>query len=65
MALSDNELLEQMRRAHPNTHCACGKPASPIFAGKCSDCYYDALSAEIDEHPIGRPRPRGGAVAGE
>ena len=24
------------------------------------DAYYDALSAEIDAHPIGRPMPHGG-----
>lgn len=23
----------------------------------CSDCYFDAISEKIDEHPIGRPIP--------
>jgi hypothetical protein len=27
------------------------------------DARYDAISALIDEHPIGRPAPHGGAVA--
>jgi recombinational DNA repair protein (RecF pathway) len=41
----------------------CGTPLQETIAGyrptkdgaKCSDCYFDTISAMIDEHPIGRP----------
>ncbi len=26
----------------------------------CTDCYFDAISEEIDKHPIGRPMSHGG-----
>jgi hypothetical protein len=25
----------------------------------CADCYFEALGKEVEEHPIGRRRPRG------
>ncbi len=31
-----------------------------VAAEALEDAYYDALSAEIDAHPIGRPVPHGG-----
>lgn len=52
---------------------SCGHSLGPRFDGEhpmlngkevCQGCYDSAMSDEIDEHPIGRPRPRGGAVAG-
>ncbi|MEK7100025.1 MAG: hypothetical protein AAB883_02720 [Patescibacteria group bacterium] len=43
------------------------KKAEAVRAAKekAEDDYYDAMSTLIDEHPIGRPIPHGGCVAGD
>lgn len=63
------QFLEEMKKPRVPKKASCGhvldlmdKEGNYTRGGEqiCGDCYFEAISEEIDKHPIGRPTPHGG-----
>jgi hypothetical protein len=63
-------LIDKWEKTEGTIQCdACGIPLQESITGnrpmadgsqRCSDCYFDEIATEIDEHPIFMPRIRRG-----